>query len=766
MIVEQDKELNTINQSDYVPNDEIKDLLRGITGKRGPNNSRITNIFSQQQSENKQGSCSGTIVQSKSNKQNQQQSKLLYTTTNSTQAVPIQSVINHQQSIQQQQPMNNFTNIKFSQQQLLLNNFNSTANVMNYGTLENRANLIEQLNNKNYQQYSYQIIPESGKHHARTQSQGINQLQELDCNRFFLEEFEDLNDNHSKVQNKLSYTQEISQKKGFYQQKYYDFDNLKRKGEDKRRILTKTIADSSRIQTNKFFERENIKQQILKERDQKLKEMSSYRKKSTKTLTGSPFNKNLTQIMQKIKDQNDKLLLQYIPMNQPTSQKSQNNSNCTNSPNKSNQNSQLANLRMYKQMRIRSKTQNKSNSVQLQQQNNSLSNGNRDFVNHSSLMMNNSVLQNIPEQEQEQFQEGTQNSQKQDSINNPNNQELNDEPIIDLNDKRTLSQGKMNQIRQKRPPTLETPKQFIFPADSSSLTEQLNTIKTNKQQKCQQESPGFEISNKPIQIGLNSSMPLSISQKSRIAVPANHQLFSNLQQFNQPSSKLNQSAILPSANYEVSNYNLQLELMDQLAILENSKNFYKKQLQAWAANSSKVNSASTTTRSNRKYKNPYHSHTRQLSNQTPLNLIYNQNIFQPSSRKSVGKNYTNVLSHQNNQMLNIMNNSSGVANFSLTNQNTNDTLANVRIRSNTNRDFETVDKAASFYMKEHKITISPKTKIRDQRKLIDQQSRTKTQSKTRRNIPHIYKKMVKEDNKLQNNDILEMDQLDQQQLQV
>ena len=31
--------------------------------------------------------------------------------------------------------------------------------------------------------------------------------------------------------------------------------------------VTKTIADSSRIQTMKFFERENIKQMLLKERD-------------------------------------------------------------------------------------------------------------------------------------------------------------------------------------------------------------------------------------------------------------------------------------------------------------------------------------------------------------------------------------------------------------------------------------------------------------------------------------------------------------------
>lgn len=36
----------------------------------------------------------------------------------------------------------------------------------------------------------------------------------------------------------------------------------------KRQLVTSTIAESSRIQTKKFFVRENIKKQLLKERDE------------------------------------------------------------------------------------------------------------------------------------------------------------------------------------------------------------------------------------------------------------------------------------------------------------------------------------------------------------------------------------------------------------------------------------------------------------------------------------------------------------------
>lgn len=44
----------------------------------------------------------------------------------------------------------------------------------------------------------------------------------LDCNRYFLEEFEDLN-SHYLEHHKLSYGQESSGKKGFYHQKMYSY---------------------------------------------------------------------------------------------------------------------------------------------------------------------------------------------------------------------------------------------------------------------------------------------------------------------------------------------------------------------------------------------------------------------------------------------------------------------------------------------------------------------------------------------------------------
>jgi hypothetical protein len=37
--------------------------------------------------------------------------------------------------------------------------------------------------------------------------------------------------------------------------------------------LTKTMAESSRIQTMKFFEREQIKQQIIRQRDQVIRDI-------------------------------------------------------------------------------------------------------------------------------------------------------------------------------------------------------------------------------------------------------------------------------------------------------------------------------------------------------------------------------------------------------------------------------------------------------------------------------------------------------------
>jgi len=43
----------------------------------------------------------------------------------------------------------------------------------------------------------------------------------VNCNRLFLEEFEELNTNN-KENKKLSYTQDISGKKGFTQQKLYE----------------------------------------------------------------------------------------------------------------------------------------------------------------------------------------------------------------------------------------------------------------------------------------------------------------------------------------------------------------------------------------------------------------------------------------------------------------------------------------------------------------------------------------------------------------
>lgn len=136
--------------------------------------------------------------------------------------------------------------------------------------------------------------------------------------------------------------------------------------------------------------------------------------------------------------------------------------------------------------------------------------------------------------------------------------------------------------------------------------------------------------------------------------------------------------------------------MEQLAIIENSKNFYKKQLSAWAANSSKINTASSTTRSlnsKAKYYHNHRVHNRQLSNQTPINLIYNQSVFHPVATSS-NKNHRRSVQKHHKINGNTYNNTSGavagiglgLGEFSLTNQNTNDTLANVRVnKSSTNR---------------------------------------------------------------------------------
>ncbi|CDW86240.1 UNKNOWN [Stylonychia lemnae] len=462
-----------------------------------------------------------------------------------------------------------------------------------------------------------------------------NGNKEIDCNRFFLEEFEDLNDS-CQENHKLSYTQQISQKKGFYQQKVYDFDNLKKKDEEKRKLLTKTIADSSRIQTQKFFQRENIKQQMLKERDYKLKEMRTYRKKSLKNFEHSPFNKNLTYIMQKIKLQNESML-QFNTQN-----------SLTNSPQKSPNPS--SNLKMYQQLRIRSKTQNKNHSYHI-----------RDFNNNSSLM-NTNQLQNIPEQEQEQFND------------NKTFDQLEDEPVIQISNNQT---SRLSEVKHRRPPTLETPKKFIFPnSDNQSkqitMRQKFNLASNQDKIHYSLSSAQSAANNHYSEFNTKSHLPsgiipLSTSQQSKIAVPANHQLFSNLQ-FQQMQSKLNQSAILPQNNYTNDSMEqpFQQDLLDQLAILENSKNFYKKQMQMLA--SSKMNN-STNRSSVRKYKNHY----RQMSNYTPINIIYNQSILNPIKKQK-----------QNNN------------DYSLTNNNTADTLK-ARLRSSTDRESK------------QRITISPKT---------------------------------------------------------
>ena len=45
-------------------------------------------------------------------------------------------------------------------------------------------------------------------------------------------------------------------------------DKIMKMNRRKRQLVTHTIAESSRIQTKKFFVRENIKKQLLKEREE------------------------------------------------------------------------------------------------------------------------------------------------------------------------------------------------------------------------------------------------------------------------------------------------------------------------------------------------------------------------------------------------------------------------------------------------------------------------------------------------------------------
>ena len=47
-----------------------------------------------------------------------------------------------------------------------------------------------------------------------------------------------------------------------------NMDKIMKMNRRKRQLVTGTIAESSRIQTKKFFVRENIKKQLLKEREE------------------------------------------------------------------------------------------------------------------------------------------------------------------------------------------------------------------------------------------------------------------------------------------------------------------------------------------------------------------------------------------------------------------------------------------------------------------------------------------------------------------
>ena len=102
--------------------------------------------------------------------------------------------------------------------------------------------------------------------------------------RLIIEEFDVLNSRQF-LDQKLSYAQPTCSgfrgSHDFSAQQVYDVGSLLKQDEGKRIRIARNILDSTRIQTNNFLEREQIKRRLQEERDKKLRSLSNYRKLRT-----------------------------------------------------------------------------------------------------------------------------------------------------------------------------------------------------------------------------------------------------------------------------------------------------------------------------------------------------------------------------------------------------------------------------------------------------------------------------------------------------